>query len=92
MIISIIVFFFIRTDTLAMRLVTRLILIPFVAGISYEFIKWAGSSNSALSKALSRPGMCLQKMTTFEPDDEQIKAAIAAMEGVLEDEGENPYL
>lgn len=92
MLVSMIIFFFIRTDTLAMRLLTRLILIPFVAGISYEFIKWAGASDSKLSQSLSRPGMCLQQMTTLEPDDDQIEAAIAAMKGVLEDEGENPFM
>ena len=92
MLISMIVFFFIHTDTVMMRLVTRLILIPFVAGISYEFIKWAGASDSRASYILSRPGMRLQQMTTLEPEDEMIETAIAAMEGVLEDEGENPYL
>lgn len=92
MLISMIVFFFVRTDTVWMRLLTRLILIPFVAGISYEFIKWAGSSDSKASYILSRPGMGLQQMTTLEPEEEQIEAAIAAMEGVLADEGENPFL
>ncbi|MCJ7856482.1 DUF1385 domain-containing protein [Lachnospiraceae bacterium NSJ-143] len=88
MIISMVVFFFIRTDTLWLRLISRIVLVPFVAGISYEVIKWAGRSESPIVKIVSAPGLCLQKITTAEPDAGQIEAAIAAMKGVLEDEPE----
>lgn len=88
MIISMIVFFFVRTDSIALRLVSRIFLVPFIAGISYEVIRWAGRSESKLVGAISYPGLCLQKITTAEPDASQIETAIAAMKGVLEDEGE----
>jgi len=88
MIISMIVFFFVRTDNFILRLVSRVILVPFIAGISYEVIKWAGNSDSTLVNIISSPGLCLQKLTTKEPDDSQIECAIAVMKGVLEDESE----
>ena len=65
------------------RLLFRLLLLPVVAGISYEFIKWAGRSDGAVSRVLSKPGLWLQKITTVEPDDSQIEVAIAAMTAVL---------
>lgn len=65
------------------RLLFRLLLLPVVAGISYEFIKWAGRSNSAISRILGKPGLWLQKITTVEPDDSQIEVAITAMNAVL---------
>ena len=89
MIISMVVFFFIRTDTIWLRLVSRILLVPFVAGISYEVIRWAGKSDSPVVKIVSAPGLCLQKITTAEPDGSQIEAAIAAMKGVLEEEAED---
>ena len=89
MIISMVVFFFIRTDTIWLRLVSRILLVPFVAGISYEVIRWAGRSDSPVVKIVSAPGLCLQKITTAEPDGSQIEAAIAAMKGVLEEETED---
>lgn len=89
MIISMVVFFFIRTDTIWLRLVSRILLVPFVAGISYEVIRWAGRSDSPVVKVVSAPGLCLQKITTAEPDGSQIEAAIAAMKGVLEEEAED---
>ncbi len=88
MIISMVVFFFVRTDTILLRLISRILLVPFVAGISYEVIRWAGKSDSKFVSAVSYPGLCLQKITTAEPDGPQIETAIAAMKGVLEDEGE----
>ena len=88
MIISMVVFFFVRTDDFLLRLVTRIILVPVIAGISYEVIRWAGNSNSKLVALISYPGLCLQKITTAEPDPDQIETAIAAMKGVLEDEPE----
>lgn len=89
MVISMVVFFFVRTDTLVLRMVTRILLVPFIAGISYEVIRWAGRSESKLVAIISYPGFCLQKITTAEPDGAQIETAIAAMKGVLEDEPES---
>lgn len=86
MLISMVVFFFVRTDELLLRLITRICLVPFIAGISYEVIRWAGRSESKIVQMISYPGLCLQKITTAEPDDSQIECAIAAMKGVLEDE------
>lgn len=88
MVISMVVFFFVRTDTLVLRLISRILLVPFVAGISYEVIRWAGRSDSKIVAIISYPGICLQKLTTAEPDEAQIETAIAAMKGVLEDESE----
>ncbi len=64
-------------------LLYRLLLLPVVAGVSYEFIKWAGRSSGAVSRILSKPGLWLQNITTIEPDDSQIEVAIAAMTAVL---------
>ncbi len=86
MVISMVVFFFVQTDVLWIRLLTRVILVPFIAGISYEVLKWAGNSESKLVEVISYPGFCLQKLTTAEPDDKQIETAIAAMKKVLEEE------
>jgi len=66
-----------------MRLLIRILLIPIVAGISYEIIKWAGKSESKLSCIVSAPGMWLQKLTTREPDDKQIEVAVEALKNVL---------
>ena len=79
MIISMVVLFFVQTDNIMLRFVSRILLVPFIAGLSYEVIRWAGSSESKLVAMVSYPGLCLQKITTQEPDGEQIETAIAAM-------------
>ncbi len=84
MIISIIVFMFISADTAWLRLVIRLLLIPVIAGISYEFIMFAGRSDSAISNILSAPGKWVQRLTTREPDLDMIEVAIASVEAVLD--------
>ncbi len=84
MFVSIIFFLFIRIDHMWLRLAVRLILVPFIAGVSYEFIRLAGRSNSGVVCALSKPGMLLQKLTTREPDREMIEVAIKAVEGVFD--------
>lgn len=89
MIISMIVFFFVKTNNFWLRILTRILFVPLIAGISYEILKWAGRSESKLVSIISYPGMCLQKITTNEPDDGQIEVAIEAMKGVLRDEGED---
>ncbi|MCD8036285.1 MAG: DUF1385 domain-containing protein [Clostridiales bacterium] len=83
MAVSMIVFIFIRTDNIWIRLVSRILLVPFISGISYEIIRWAGRSDSSLVKIISAPGLCLQKLTTAEPDESQIECAIAALVSVL---------
>ncbi len=86
MIISMVVFFFVRTDVVLLRFGYRIILVPIIAGISYEVIRYAGRHESLLTDILSAPGMLLQKLTTLEPDEGQIEVAIKAMNEVLENE------
>lgn len=88
MIVSILMFSFFRWPNLLVRLVTRIVLLPFVAGISYEIIKWAGRSESKLVCAVSAPGLWLQKITTREPDDSQLEVAIKALNNVLVEDKE----
>lgn len=84
MIVSIIVFLFIRVDQIALKLLFRILLVPLIAGISYEFIRLAGKSDSPVVNFLSKPGMCLQYLTTREPDEEMLEVAIASVEGVFD--------
>lgn len=67
MIISMVFFFFIRVDTIWLRIVLRLLFLPLVAGVSYEFIRLAGSSDHPLVQIFSKPGLALQRLTTKEP-------------------------
>ncbi len=83
MIISIIVFSFVSWDNMFMRIFLRLLLLPVVAGLSYEIIRWAGRSQNKIVCLISKPGMWLQKITTREPDDFQLEVAIASMSAVL---------
>ncbi len=84
MFISIFVFMFVRTDVMWLRLVSRVALIPVIAGISYEFIRYAGKHQNACSNILSAPGLWVQKLTTKEPDDDMIEVAIKSVEGVID--------
>jgi uncharacterized protein YqhQ len=84
MIVSIILLFFVRAKTHLMRIVIRLLLIPVIAGISYELIKLAGSSENPIVQIISKPGLLLQKLTTKEPDDDMIEVAIQAVEAVFD--------
>ena len=84
MLISVLFFMFIRFDNAWLRIVARLILIPIIAGISYEFIRFAGRSNNKVVEILSKPGMILQNLTTAEPDDSMIECAIASVEAVFD--------
>lgn len=84
MFISIIVFMFIKADTMWLRLLMRLLLIPVIAGISYEIIMFAGKSNSKAANILSIPGMWVQRLTTREPDIDMIEVAIKSVEAVLD--------
>lgn len=86
MIVSIVVFTFIQSDSKILNVALRLLLLPFVAGISYEVIKLSGRSKGAFMKIVSKPGLALQRFTTIEPADDQIEVAIASLKCVLEDE------
>lgn len=84
MIISIIFFMFIRVEAPALRVIVRVLLIPVIAGVSYEFIRLAGRSENRVVQLLSLPGKWMQKLTTKEPDDDMIEVAIAAVEAVFD--------
>lgn len=87
MMVSMVFFSIIGWSDPITRVISRLLLLPVVAGISYEIIKIAGKSQSALMSIVSYPGMMMQKLTTIEPDDSQIEVAIEALKNVLvEDE------
>lgn len=84
MFISVIFFIFIRVDNTILQLFVRILLIPVIAGVSYEIIRWAGRSENPLVTALSQPGLWLQKLTTKEPDMDMIEVAIKAVEEVFD--------
>ena len=84
MVISIIFFVLIRTDIVWLRYVIRLLLVPVIAGISYEFIRLAGKSENKFINLLSKPGLWMQKITTKEPTDDMIEVAIKAVEAVFD--------
>ena len=84
MVISIILFFFIRVDSYALRVLLRILLIPVIAGISYEIISLAGRTEFFLVRLISAPGLWLQRLTTKEPDDDMIEVAIRSVEAVFD--------
>ena len=84
MFISIVFFIFIRVDNTALQVVIRLLLVPVIAGVSYEFIRWAGKNDNEFTVVLSKPGMWLQRLTTREPDEEMVEVAIKAVEEVFD--------
>ncbi|WIF96164.1 DUF1385 domain-containing protein [Caminicella sporogenes] len=87
MITSILIFSFLGWKNVILRIIMKIILLPIVAGISYEIIRWAGKSDSKVVSIISYPGLMLQKLTTSEPDDKQLEVAIEAFKKVLpEDE------
>ncbi len=67
-----------------MKLVLRLLLVPVIAGISYEIIRLAGRSNNILIRIISTPGMWMQRLTTKEPDEDMVAVAIASVEAVFD--------
>ncbi len=82
--LSIIFFMFIHFNNMWLRILSRIVLVPVIAGVSYEFIHWAGNSDSRAVKVLSKPGMLLQMLTTREPDNRMIEVAIASVEEVFD--------
>lgn len=91
MVISLILFSMLGWPNLLMRILSRIVLIPVVAGLSYEVLKWAGRSDGTLVKMMSMPGILLQKLTTKEPTNEQLEVAIASMKAVLVPK-DTPYI
>ena len=85
LIISLLLFSLLGWPSLGMRILSRVLLIPVVAGISYEVLRWAGRSDSALVRILSVPGLLMQKITTSVPDESQLQVAIAAVNACLQD-------
>ena len=84
MIVSIIFFLFIRVPSPVLRVVIRLLLMPVIAGVSYEIIRLAGRSDNKIVALLSKPGLMLQHLTTREPEPEMAEVAIAAVEAVFD--------
>lgn len=82
--VSVIVFFFIRVDNMVLKLVLRIALVPVIAGISYEIIRLAGRSDNIVVRIISAPGLWMQRLTTKEPDEDMIKVAIASVEAVFD--------
>ncbi|MBQ4506383.1 MAG: DUF1385 domain-containing protein [Firmicutes bacterium] len=83
MVISLLVFSLFGWPNLALRVVSRLVMIPVIAGLSYELLQWTGRHDGRLVRLLSLPGILLQRLTTREPDEKQLEVAIAAMNAVL---------
>jgi uncharacterized protein YqhQ len=82
--ISLILFMIIPTNGLFWRIISRILLVPFIAGISYEFIRLAGRTENKLVNALSKPGLWMQGLTTKEPDDSMIEVAIQSVHAVFD--------
>ncbi|GKU23299.1 peptide chain release factor N(5)-glutamine methyltransferase [Clostridium folliculivorans] len=89
MLVSIFAFSFTGWNSLLERILSRVILLPLVSGMTFELIKWIGGSESFLSHLIAAPGLKLQNLTTREPEDDQIEVAIRALkaaEGIKDDE------
>ena len=84
MLISIIVFMIVRFEEPALRLLSRIVLLPVIAGISYELLRLAGRCDTPVVDLLSRPGMWMQALTTYEPEDDMIEVAIEAVNAVFD--------
>lgn len=90
MVISLLVFSFLGWPNWWTRILSRILFIPVIAGLSYEVLKWAGKSSSSIVKFISIPGLLLQKLTTREPDEAQLEVALTSLKLVLEnDKGNN---
>lgn len=88
--LSCIFFVFIDVDTMWLRMLLRIVLVPFIAGIAYEFIKLAGRSDNPVMNILSKPGLWLQGLTTKEPDDSMLEVAIASVKAVYDEKEKVP--
>ena len=90
MLISLVLFSFMGWPSLWVRFVSRVALIPVIAALSYELLRWAGKSDNWFIKIMSVPGLCLQKITTVDPDPQQQEVAIVSLKAVLD--SESPYI
>ncbi|MFB3922075.1 MAG: DUF1385 domain-containing protein [Terriglobia bacterium] len=84
MVIAMVLYMFLPFQTFAWRFIGRLLLLPLIAGVSYEFIRFAAKSQGALWRWAAQPGLWLQRITTREPDDRQLETAIKALETAME--------
>ena len=91
LLVSIVVSMFIRIDSVPLRMFVKLLTLPLIVGIGYELIKLAGRKDNWLTKIISAPGIALQHLTVFEPDDGMIECAIAAMEKVIPSDGSDVW-
>ncbi|GAB1475855.1 DUF1385 domain-containing protein [Bacillota bacterium] len=92
MVISLLLFSMLGWPSLLWRILSRLLLIPFIAGLSYELLRVAGKGDSAFIKIISMPGLALQKLTTLRPDEKQLEVAIAALKAVLNSDGPKEFV
>lgn len=83
MVISILLFSVLGWQGIVKRIVSRILLLPLVSGLSYEVIKYSAKKQNAFVRIISYPGLMLQKLTTREPDENQLEVAIKALKGVL---------
>ena len=91
LLVSIVVSMFIRIDNVPLRMFVKLLTLPLIIGIGYELIKLAGRKDNLLTRIISAPGIALQPLTVFEPDDSMIECAIAAMKKVIPDDGSDTW-
>ncbi len=91
LLVSIVVSMFIRIDNVPLRMFVKLLTLPLIIGIGYELIKLAGRKDNLLTRIISAPGIALQHLTVFEPDDSMIECAIAAMEKVIPGDGSDTW-
>lgn len=84
MVIALIVYLFLPFQSFAWKLIVRILLLPVIAGISYEFIRYAARSKGWVWQMASQPGLWLQRVTTREPDDSQLETAIRSLEAAME--------
>lgn len=84
MCISILVLMFVRFDSRILRMVSRIVLIPIIAGISYEVLRFTGKHDNGFINFISKPGLLLQRITTREPDERMIEVGIASVEAVFD--------
>lgn len=88
-IVSVIVFSIVNMENIVIKICAKILLIPLIVGISYEIIKWAGRNDNVFTRILSAPGLWLQNLTTFEPDQGMMEVAVEALRAVLPEEDEN---
>ena len=91
LLVSIIFSMFIRVDTVWLRMLIKLPMIPLIVGVGYELIKLAGRRDDAFTRIISAPGIALQHLTVFEPEDDMIECAIEAMNRVIPGDGSDEW-